>query len=102
MVTAQQPWTDTPQQRALLRSNKAARKARSLFPHGQRVAVTGGTHQPSVSGRPGTDRVGGYGTVYRHIPGSDAQGGTVVVDLDNGVRARLNPITLRPIRDGEQ
>lgn len=97
-----QPWADTPQQARTLRTNKAARKVRKMYPHGQRIAVTGGTHQTSVAGRPGTDRVGGYGTVYRHVPMGNAQGGTVVVDLDNGVRAHLSPFTIRPVREGEQ
>jgi hypothetical protein len=41
------------------------------------------------------------GTVYRHVPQSNAQGGVLVVDWDNGVRGRIGPIVLTQAgRDG--
>lgn len=77
---ATQPWQDTPGQARALRQNRAARKAREMFPHGQRV----------TSGH-------AEGTVYRHVPGLNSQGGYVVVDWDNGVRGRMGPIAIRPV-----
>lgn len=79
-------WTDTKQQKAVLRSSSTARKVRARFPAGQRV--TSLIHdEPS----------GILGTVVRHVPGPDAQGGTVTVLWDSGVTGRHTPINLAPI-----
>jgi hypothetical protein len=78
-------WTDTKQQRAVLRQNATARKVRRDFPQGTRVEGFTGAH--------GT---GAYGTVYRHVPHTNAQGGVLVVDWDNGVRGRISPVAVRP------
>jgi hypothetical protein len=57
---------------------------RELYPQGTRVST--GAMQ---------------GTVYRHVPQSNAQGGVLVVDWDNGVRGRVGPIVLTQAgRDG--
>jgi hypothetical protein len=77
---AQNGWDDTPQQKAILRQNPTARKVRADYPVGQRVS---------------TDRMDG--TVYRHVPTGNAQGGHVVVDWDNGCRGRISPIAIHPI-----
>lgn len=77
-------WTDTRQQRAVLRQNKTARKVRKLYPQGQRIEVI----NPEPTGH--------FGTVYRHIPQTNAQGGVLVVDFDNGIRGRIGPINTRP------
>jgi hypothetical protein len=76
---AQDGWADTPQQKAILRQNATARKVRADYPQGTRVT---------------TGRMDG--TVYRHVPHSNAQGGVLVVDWDNGVRGRVSPIAVRP------
>lgn len=73
-------WTDTPQQKAVLRQNKTARKVRAMYPQGTRV--TTGIME---------------GTVYRHVPHTNAQGGVVVVDWDNGIRGRIGPIAIKPV-----
>jgi hypothetical protein len=84
------PWEDTPQQKAILRSSRTARAMRKRFSYGQRVQVYAGA---------GSDETAGVqGTVYRHVPGLDAQGGVVVVDLDTGVRARKTASSLRPVK----
>ena len=59
---------DTPQHKAVLRQCNTARKVRARFGAGTRVRSTAGVE----------------GTVHRHVPGSNAQGGTVVVDWDSG------------------
>lgn len=76
---------DTPQQRAILRQNASARKTRRRFPAGTRIAAVAGT-PPHVTGT---------GTVARHIPGANAQGGSLTVDWDNGTRGHLGPINAR-------
>lgn len=74
--------TDTPQQRRALRSNKAARWVRKNFPEGTRV--TSGVMN---------------GTVTRHVPGLNAQGGHLVVEWDNGVTGRTGAINVRRIEE---
>ncbi len=74
-------WTDTPQQKACLRQSRIARAVRRDYPQGQRIASTAGRE----------------GTVYRHVPGTNAQGGHLVVDWDTGGRGRVSPINVRPI-----
>jgi hypothetical protein len=68
-------FTDTPQQKAILRQSRVARAMRQRFPEGQRVeAVSGQGPTSSASGK--------LGTVQRHVPGQDAQGGYMVVLWD--------------------
>lgn len=74
---------DTPQQRAILRQSAAARKARARFPEGTRV-----------------DSGAAHGTVVRHVPGNNAQGGTIVVRWDNGTIGRHSAIMLTVIEEG--
>lgn len=81
-------WTDTPQQRATLRRSAVARRVRRDYPQGQRVESVPG---PGMSGN------GVFGTVHRHVPQSNAQGGHLVVDWDNGHRGRISPISVRPV-----
>lgn len=68
---------DTVQQKTILRQNKVARKVRSLYPAGTRV-TTGKMD----------------GTVKRHVPASNAQGGHLTVDWDNGTTGRIGPLAL--------
>lgn len=72
--------TDTPQQRAALRQSRTARKVRERFPEGTRVTAGAGE-----------------GTVKRHVPQGNAQGGHLVVLWDNGVTGRHSPIALRRV-----
>jgi hypothetical protein len=72
-------WTDTKQQKAILRQNRIARKVRATYPQGTRVT---------------TGRM--EGIVYRHVPHSNSQGGVLVVDWENGHRGRISPIAIRP------
>lgn len=71
MKVAVQDWVDTAQQQAILRQHETARKIRRMYPHGARIMVL-------ISGE--------QGTVYRHVPGSNAQGGSLTIDFDNGRR----------------
>lgn len=73
-------WQDTKQQAMLLRRNRIARKVRAMYPQGTRV-TTGAME----------------GTVYRHVPGGNSQGGYLVVDWDNGVQGRISPISIKPV-----
>lgn len=76
--------TDTKQQKAVLRQNKAARVARAKFPVGAHVTSA------DYEGLP-------VGTVLRHIPHSNAQGGVIVVQWPNGSVGRHGPISLRVV-----
>ena len=80
---------DTPQQRVALRTNEAARKVRKRFPAGTRVTAAG--HDTGLQG-----------TVTRHVPGMNAQGGHLTVLWDNGTEGRHSAVALRPIHEGEQ
>jgi hypothetical protein len=71
---------DTPGQRTCLRRSRTAQRARILFPAGREVT---------------TGRM--VGVVYRHVPGSDSQGGYLVVDWENGTQGRISPITVRAV-----
>lgn len=64
------------QQRAVLRQSKVARNVHARFTEG--VCVRG------VDGDDASPR----GTVARHIPMMNAQGGTIVVDWDSGTTGR--------------
>jgi hypothetical protein len=78
---------DTRQQTAILRQNRTARKVRRDFPQGTRV-----------EGFTGTTGTGSFGTVDRHVPHSNAQGGVLVIDWDNGRRGRHSPISVRKVQ----
>ena len=71
---------DTKQQKAILRQSRAARTVRRRFGAGTRIT---------------TGRMDG--TVLRHIPGSNAQGGHLSVQWDSGQIGRVNPIGVRVI-----
>jgi GNAT superfamily N-acetyltransferase len=81
---------DTPQQKMALRTNRAARKVRERFGPGTRVVVTPGA---------GAEPRGGAqtGTVRRHVPGTNAQGGYLVVQWDNGREGRINPSSVQRV-----
>lgn len=68
---------DTPQQQAALKQSKTARKVRAQFPPGTRVS----------SGKV-------EGTVVRHVPAVNAQGGHLTVRWDNGTEGRHSPISV--------
>lgn len=72
---------DTPEHRRILRSSTSAQKARERFPAGTKVR----------------GRVGGHtGTVQRHVPGINSQGGLLVIRWDTGHVGRVGPITVDP------
>ncbi len=82
---------DTPQQKMALRQNKIARKVREKFPPGSRVVVTrgdGGAWRGSMEG-----------TIKRHVPGMNAQGGHFVVVWDNGSTGRYSAVALAKVAD---
>jgi len=67
-----------------LRQNPTARKVRARFPRGTRVQ----------------GRVGGQtGTVNRHVPGGNAQGGVLLVDWDNGSTGRTGPASVMAVEE---
>lgn len=74
---------DTPQQRAVLRQCAAARRLRKLMPAATRVV--------SVAGE--------YGTVLRHVPGTDAQGGYLTIQWDNGNVGRHSPFGIKTLQE---
>jgi hypothetical protein len=68
---------DTPQQRTVLRRSTSAQQARIRFPAGQRVTTGRAT-----------------GTVERHVPGYNSQGGHLVVRWDNGHVGRVGTVAV--------
>lgn len=76
---------DTPEQARILRMKGAgaARKVRKVFPEGTRVAARAGARISEV-----------HGTVVRHVPGLNAQGGYLLVTWDNGNTGRHGAISL--------
>jgi hypothetical protein len=80
---------DNAQDKRVLRSGGGAkaRLVRERFPAGTRVTPRTPTGQ--------------QGTVTRHVPGINAQGGYLVVLWDNGVTGRHGPISLERV-EGEQ
>lgn len=78
---------DTPQQKAVLRQSVTARKVRARFPAGTRVASVGGTPPKRLM----------EGTVLRHVPGLNGQGGYLKVQWDSGVTGRTSPISVERI-----
>jgi hypothetical protein len=81
--------TDTPQQQAVLRQSRVARKVRAKFPAGTRVASIGGPQSKRQM----------EGTVKRHVPGTNAQGGYLLVEWDNGITGRIGPISVERLED---
>jgi hypothetical protein len=75
---------DTPQQKVILRQSAIARKVRAKFPEGTRV-LSGGNDRAVLA----------RGVVQRHVPGSNAQGGYLVVLWDNGHTGRHSAVALR-------
>lgn len=75
---------DTPSQKRTLRQSKTARKVRAMYPEGTRVTAAG--HETGLDG-----------TVVRHVPGLNAQGGHLVVRWDNGSEGRHSAISLRKV-----
>lgn len=75
---------DTKQQQAILRQSATARKVRARFPEGTRVLSGGNDRAPLARG-----------VVVRHIPMTNAQGGTLVVLWDNGNTGRHSAVALR-------
>lgn len=78
--------TDTAQQKRILRTSATARKVRQRFPAGTRVRA----RVSSVEG-----------TVVRHVPGLNAQGGYLVVQWDDGPlgprQGRHGPISVERV-----
>ena len=81
---------DTPQQKAILRRNERARKVRRMFPVGARVAAA---TPPDMRGNR-TIQSTARGTIVRHVPGINSQGGYIVVEWDNGRTGRHGPISI--------
>lgn len=72
---------DTPYQRRILRLSHAARKVRKRFPPGTPVRV----------------HVSGWrGTVLRHVPGMNSQGGYLTIRWVDGNTSRMSPMTVEP------
>jgi hypothetical protein len=86
---------DTPQQKAVLRQNRTARTVRERFPVGTRVIVTPGA---GAEPRPGAQ----MGTVRRHVPQTNAQGGYLVVAWDSGVEGRISPGSVRSVGESHE
>jgi hypothetical protein len=80
---------DTRQQKAILRQCKTARAVRKQFPVGTRVVA-----RDAAEPRP-------VGVVTRHVPGTDAQGGVLVVDWESErfgtLTGRHGPISLEKV-----
>lgn len=81
------PWhfdsQDSDYDKRILRSNKSAQTTRRRFPSGTRVVPREASDATNV------------GTVKRHVPGINAQGGYLVVEWDNGTTGRHGPISLK-------
>jgi hypothetical protein len=77
---------DNAQQKAALRQNKAARAVREKFPVGAKVQARGAKEPKPV------------GIVERHIPGMNAQGGTLKVKWPNGNIGSHGAITLEHVQ----
>jgi hypothetical protein len=82
---------DTPQQARILRASRTARKVRRRFGAGTRVVVVPGA---GAEPRPGAMT----GTVLRHVPGLNAQGGTLTIQWDDDrVTRGFSPCGVRPV-----
>ena len=71
---------DTPQQKAILRQTPTAKAVRAKYPPGTRVFTHKGDKVPIA-----------HGTVQRHVPATNAQGGHLTIKMDDGKIARLSP-----------
>jgi hypothetical protein len=80
---------DTKQQTAILRQSKTARLVRAKYPAGTRVTAT-----PGAGANPRPDAMSG--TVLRHVPALNAQGGHLTVRWDNGHTGRISPGSVVP------
>jgi hypothetical protein len=78
---------DTPQQRSILRTCRSAQRVRERFPTGTRIESV---HKSMRR----TERLGVFGTVARHVPGTNSQGGYLVIDWDNGHQGRTGAINV--------
>jgi hypothetical protein len=81
---------DTAQQAQALRRNPVARSVRRTFPTGTRV-----------EGWAGSGPTGALGTVKRHVPQNNAQGGYLVIRWDNGETGRHSAISVHPVADAD-
>lgn len=80
---------DTLEQRCTLRSRRSAQLTRKHFPAGTRVQMDPKAYPRSTM----------LGTVTRHVPLSNAQGGYLVVQWDNGHKGPLGPINASRVED---
>lgn len=87
--------SDTPQHKAILRQCPAAQKVRKRFPRGTRVHAA----RHDLQGRTVSLSVRG-GTIQRHVPGTNAQGGYLVVLWDNGTTGRHSAMALEVTNGG--
>lgn len=78
---------DTPQQKATLRSNRAARGTRARFPRGTRVEASRSATEPGN---------GILGTVVAHIPVGNAMGGHIKVVWDVRQPGAVRVSTMNP------
>lgn len=76
--------------RRVYRRSATARRVRDMFPVGSRVAGWGGT-PPRASNV--------HGTIMRHLPAYNGQGGSFVVAWDNGYTGHASPIALIRVED---
>lgn len=81
---------DTREQQAILRLYPSARRTREHFPIGCRVHVRSFNRRGEVVALSTTG-----GTVRRHVPLTDAQGGLLVITWDSGVTASHSPMNLQ-------
>lgn len=79
---------DSDYDKRILRSNKSSQTTRRKFPAGTRVLPQHPDADPTY-----------VGTVKRHVPGHNAQGGYLLVEWPNGVTGRHGPISLRRAED---
>lgn len=76
---------DTADQRRILRRSESAQRVRVRFAPGTRVRARHASTEE-------------LGTVERHIPGSNAQGGYLLIKWDRSDRlGRHGPITVEPL-----
>jgi len=71
---------DTAQQKAILRQSRMARFVRKTYPAGTPIVAP---------------QTGWTGTVLRHVPMTDAQGGHLVVEWENGEVGRVTPMNVK-------
>lgn len=74
---------------------RTTRRMAAKFTPGTRVVATDG---PTGPGHPEPRRGTLQGTVTRFTPATNAQGGTVTVEWDNGVTSRKSPGSLAVVQ----